>query len=222
VVAVAYPNCTVIRQYSHNMPGSSRFNGLVYQEDIASAGKLMQWTSYTREIGDYNSPRPTQIVVIDELSQTTVTTFSYGQHYSQVTDVREYDYGAAAVLRRVHTEYVNDAVYTDRPLFNLPKVVEVYEGGSTLPISRTEYTYDGQPLADAPGVVQHHVTYNPHAPRTFVPESCHEECDPTRRPPVALSAIPSFGIPLMTSSPNIAGTSLRSSGMPTRPTSREP
>jgi len=47
VVAVIYPDGTRIEQYSYTKPSNSWLNGLVYQEDISLAERLMKRTSYT-------------------------------------------------------------------------------------------------------------------------------------------------------------------------------
>jgi RHS repeat-associated protein len=138
-------------------------------------GKLLRRTKMLWAAGDYASPRPTRIEVTDDLGQLTASEFSYGP-YNQVTELREYEYGGTALLRRTATAYVQDPRYIQRHIFNLPRVVEVFTGDGASPVSRTEFTYDGQPMSKAPGVIQHSQAFNPDAPPEWVPPKCKQVC----------------------------------------------
>lgn len=168
-IHVTSPDGTRIVQFSYNTSG--QFNdGLVYQtETYDAANRKMQQTTVEWEPGDYNSPRVKRIQVWDELSQMTATGYNYGSAYNQVKEVNEYDYGGTTLLRKVRTDYEAAIEYIQRHIFNLPKIVQVYKGNEQVPTSRTEFSYDGQPLADTPGVVQHRNTHNPYASNEYVP-----------------------------------------------------
>ena len=87
------------------------------------------------------------------------------------------------LLRITRTEYETSPNYDrdHRHILNLPKVQELNEGAREKLVSRTENVYDGQPLADTPGVTQHVVTYNPFLPRVFIPGECECICEPCRQ-----------------------------------------
>ncbi|HEX8140108.1 MAG TPA: lamin tail domain-containing protein [Pyrinomonadaceae bacterium] len=172
-VAVTLPNGLKNIQYSYNAPG--QFNdGLTYLDETRDANNtLLQSSTSAWQQGAYDSPRPTRIESTDELGQMTATEFSYGPVYNQVTETRNYDYGGQALLKVTRTQYENSASYTSRHIFNLVKAAEVYTSDGATRVSRTEYQYDGQPLADAPGVVMHDERSNPHAPVFEHPGRCY-------------------------------------------------
>jgi RHS repeat-associated protein len=163
-VEVTYPDGRRNVTLSYNNPGHFD-DGLTYQLETHDmgvgpwAGRLLQQTSMSWEQGDYGSARLVRVEVTDELGQMAATEYGYGPVHNELAEVREYDYGGVDLLRRVHTDYVEDPRFTDAHIFNLPKVVQVYEAYETKPLSRTEYDYDWttiEPL-DTPGVVQHFV-----------------------------------------------------------------
>lgn len=166
-------NVQLSYNYSHLAEGHpDKFrDGLVYQDETYNAdGALIGSSSTLWEQGAYDSPRPTRVEVTDDRSQKTVAEFGYGPVYNQVTEVRDYDYGSQALLRKTKSEYENSTSYTGRHIFNLIKWVEVYGSDDVTRLARTEYEYDNGTLADTPGVVQHKEGYNPHAPTV-------ENCD---------------------------------------------
>ena len=161
-VKITLPNGTSTTQYSYNSPGTF-YDGLVYLDETRVGSTVLQSSSSEWAQGAYDSPRPTSITTTNELGQSTTTQYSYGSVYNQVTDVRNYDYGGA-LLRSTRTTYQNSSTYTtNRHIFNLPLTVEIYAGDNVTRVSRTDYQYDGQPLAAAYGVIQHDQSYNPHA-----------------------------------------------------------
>jgi RHS repeat-associated protein len=176
-VTVTLPNGTKSIQYSYNAPGQYN-DGLVYRDETRdSSNRLLQSNTAAWEPGAYGSPRPTRLEATDELGQVTATEFSYGTVFNQVTEARDYDYGGQTLLRATRRQYQNSSSYTGRHIFNLPTVVEVYAGDNTTRVSRTEYQYDGQTLADAPGVVMHNDASNPYAPVYTRPGDCETVCD---------------------------------------------
>jgi RHS repeat-associated protein len=181
-ITITLPNGTRNIQYSHNAPGSF-LDGLVYQDQTLDANdNVLQSSSVTWVQGAYESPRPTRIEVTNELSQITATEFSYGSVFNQVTEIRNYDYGGATLLRATRTQYQNSADYISRHIFSLPLMVEVFAGDGVTRLSRTDYQYDGQPLTASPGVVQHDATFNPHAEAEglcfLVPDGNDPDCTP--------------------------------------------
>jgi len=171
-VTITLPNGTTSKQYSFNHSGFYD-DGLVYADETRdSSGALLQSSSSSWGEGAYGSPRPNRVEKTDERGQTTAAEFSYGSVYNQVTEVRDFDYGGANLLRATRTEYQNSSNYTGyansfgyvgRHIFNLPLNVEVYDSDNTTRLSRTEYQYDGQTLSATPNVVQHDQASNPYA-----------------------------------------------------------
>ena len=160
---ITLPNGTKTTQQSFNHPGQYD-DGLVFYDETRDANNtLVQSSSTTWQTGAYGSPRPIRVEKTDERSQTTAAEFTYGSVYNQVTEVRDYDYGGAALLRATRASYQNSASYTNRHIFNLPLTVEVYASDYSTRVSRTEYQYDGQTLSAAPNVVQHDQGFNPYA-----------------------------------------------------------
>jgi RHS repeat-associated protein len=188
-IEVKYPNGTKNIQHSYNTPGQFT-NGLVYEVITTDASNgVLQKSQMSWEQGDYGSARLKRTITTDGSNPPTAGSgpptvteeFDYGA-YNQVVETREYDYYGAVLLRRTHTDYETASGYLNNHIFNLPKVVQVYKGNEAKPVARTEYIYDGQPLADAPGVVQHRETYNPYE-RHWVARHCHQECEDGRHPP---------------------------------------
>jgi RHS repeat-associated protein len=174
-IEITRPDGTRHIQYAYNNPGA--FNdGLVYRDETYAGSTLLQTSTVVWEQGAYGAPRPARTEVTDERNQLTAAAFTYGPVYNQVVEVRDYDYGGTALLRLTRTEYENSPDYTNRHIFNLVRAVEVYAADGIRRVSRTEYTYDGAPLQEAPGVVQHDAAYNPYAP---VEQVCGWEPDPT-------------------------------------------
>lgn len=175
-VEITYPDNTKSIQYSHNSPGTF-LDGLIYNSETRDpAGALLQSSTVTWQQGAYSSPRPSQVEMTGQHQQTKKTQYSYGPVYNQVTESRDYDYGGTTLLRKTVTGYENGANYVNNHIFNLPKTVEVYAADGVTRASRTEFQYDGQPLADTPGVIMHMESHNPHAPQYWVDEYCYQEC----------------------------------------------
>jgi len=160
---IALPNGTTSKQLSYNAPGQWH-DGLVYHDETyVTEGQPLQSSDSNWELGAYGSPRPTRVQKTDERGQTTASEFTYGSVYNQVTELRDYDYGGTTLLRAVRNQYQNSSAYTNRHIFNLPLVSEVYASDYSTRVSRTEYQYDGQTLSDTPGVAMHDEASNPYA-----------------------------------------------------------
>ncbi len=111
----------------------------------------------------------------------TSTELSYGPTHNQIIEQREFDYGGKTVLRTTRTQYESNSGFMHRHLLSLPKTIEVFGGSDPRILARTEYVYDGQPLIDTPGVVNHLRSHNPQA-RTWIPEKCEFELGPDGKP----------------------------------------
>ncbi|HKV37416.1 MAG TPA: RHS repeat-associated core domain-containing protein [Pyrinomonadaceae bacterium] len=169
VTIITFPNGTKNKQLAFNAPNQYN-DGLVYHDETYVVdGQPLQSSNSFWEQGAYGSARPTRVENIDERNQMTASEFGYGTVYNQVTEIRDYDYGGAVLLRKTQTTYQNSTNYTNRHIFNLPLTVEVRDPGNVR-LSRTEYQYDGQTLTDAPSVGMHNDASNPYAPQW-------EQCD---------------------------------------------
>jgi RHS repeat-associated protein len=166
---ITSPNGTKNKQLSYNAPGQYN-DGLTYHDETyVIDGQPLQSSNSFWQPGAYDSPRPTRVEKTDERGQLTATEFSYGSVYNQVTEVRDYDYGGTTILRRTVTDYQNSTNYTGRHIFNLPLSIEIRDAANVR-LSRVDYQYDGQTLADTPDVVMHNETHNPYSPQW-------EQCD---------------------------------------------
>jgi RHS repeat-associated protein len=167
---ITLPNGTKSKQLSYNAPGQYN-DGLVYHDETyVTEGQPLQSSDSYWEPGAYGSPRPTRVEKTDERGQVTAAAFTYGSVYNQVTEVRDYDYGGSTLLRSTLTTYQNSSSYTNRHIFNLPLLVEVYAADNTTRVSHTDYQYDGQSFTDTPDVVMHDDASNPYA-------QTQENCD---------------------------------------------
>jgi RHS repeat-associated protein len=204
---VTLPNGTKSVQYSHNAPG--QFNdGLVFKDETydTDGTTLLSRSEVTWQQGDYSSPRPQYTTATTRQGANLVTTgneFTYATSpsFNQVTEVRNYDFGyvwqaSNVLLRKTVTQFENSTNYTNRHIFNLPKIVSVYSGGGTK-VSQTEYTYDGGgTVENTPNVVQHLDESNPYAPVYTVPGHYITQCSGC--PPCSCTPV---WIPPTTSSP---------------------
>ena len=174
-VTITSPSGTISKQYSYNSPGSF-LDGLIYLDETRSGSTVLQSSSTVWEQGAYSSPRPTTVTATNERGQSTTTQYSYGSVYNQVTDIRNYDYGGTTLLSSTRTQYQNSSSYTNRHIFNLPLVIEMYGPDNVTRLTRTEYQYDGQPLTNTPGVIMHDESFNPHAESELIPGPCYWDC----------------------------------------------
>jgi hypothetical protein len=212
---ITLPNGIKNVQYSHNSPGQI-IDGLVFKDETydVDGTTLLSRNEVNWVAGDYNSPRATSNVSTVRQGTTYVTTgteFSYqtSPSFNQVIEVRNYDYGyvlggsSNTLLRKTVTQYENSSNYTNRHIFNLPKVITIFSGSGTR-IARTEYTYDGGTLENTPGVIQHLDESDPYAPPITQPGHYITQC--TGCPPC--SCVPVW-IPPSTTSPYKPETAYR-------------
>lgn len=177
IATITQPNGTVVKQYSHHLPGNFQ-DGLIFLDETKSGSTMLQSSSTTWALGAYDSPRATEVLITNQNNQTTKTTFAYGS-YNQVTEVRTFDYGGTTFLTATRTQYQNSTNYTNRHIFNLPLVVEIFASDDTTKVSRTEFQYDGQTLTNTPGVVQHDNAWNPHFEPIWIEGDCYMDCSNT-------------------------------------------
>jgi RHS repeat-associated protein len=187
---ITRPDGAQLKQITDNNQSSTTYGMLLEDALIQGAATLSRSTTFWA-IGDYNSPRPTQIRTYDERGQSTATVYAYnanyGSRYNSVTGVFEYGYNNE-LLRHTHTEYLNNSNYNGalqnsgmlwwKPtgamsggptwsgshIFDLISLTEVYAGDDVTRLSRAEYQYDGGDLINNTGMWQHNNTYNQHAP----------------------------------------------------------
>lgn len=176
-VAITLPNGTTTKQYSYNSPGSYQ-DGLIYLDETKSGSTVLNSSNTSWALGAYDSPRPTEVNVTNERGQITKTTFTYGTVYNQVTDVRNYDFGGTMLVKSTRTQYQNSSNYTNRHIFSLPLVVDVFSGSNSK-VSRLEYQYDGQLLTDTPSVVMHDDAWNPYYEPIWIDGDCYLDCSNT-------------------------------------------
>jgi RHS repeat-associated protein len=156
LLTTTYPDGT--RHYVYTYTDTSKWNnGLVYHEltDGGTALVLSEVQTYY-EPGAYNSPRVKEIEKTNALGKTVSTVYTYSiQNYNQVSMVKRYGYDN----KPVSSTSIEATSYFGKHIFNLPVVVtELGADGSAL--AETDYGYDGQPLADTPGVAGHDPSYD--------------------------------------------------------------
>ncbi len=212
---VTLPNGIKSVQYSHNTPG--QFNdGLVFKDETydTDGTTLLSRSEVDWIQGDYNSPRPRYTTATTRQWGNLVTTgtefiYATSPSFNQVTEVRNYDFGyvwqgtSNVLLRKTVTTFENSSNYTNRHIFNLPKIVTVYSGSGAR-VSQVEYGYDGGTLENTPNVVQHLDESDPYAPPITQPGHYITQC--TGCPPC--SCVPVW-IPPSTTSPYKPETAYR-------------
>ncbi|MGI8467429.1 MAG: RHS repeat-associated core domain-containing protein [Pyrinomonadaceae bacterium] len=183
--SVTLPNGNTIKQSSYNHPGVWD-DGLLYQiETISPASQTLAKSNTLWELGHYSAPRVTEADSTDELNQTTRQTFAYDTVYNQVTVASEFGF-SNNLLRKTIRTYENSSSYVGtysgtiwspgfnpgRHIFSLVKTEEVQDA-SNIRLRRTDYTYDGSPLVDTPGVVSYDQDYNTTAPDYYTPPTVY-------------------------------------------------
>jgi len=137
-VTTTYADGTTVARTIDN--SSSSRAGLPLWEVISNAqSEELLRTTYAWQDGDYESSRLETIIELiarQGLNQTRRKEFEYGPRHNQLSNVRDYDY-EGRLLRRTHTDYLDDPAYRERHIFNLPTVTAVYEGDSNTPVTLT-------------------------------------------------------------------------------------
>ncbi|MGH9755555.1 MAG: RHS repeat-associated core domain-containing protein [Blastocatellia bacterium] len=208
---ITRPDGTKIVQTAkiHRDPNFPLSYGMSDKTEIYRDSSLLRKSETSYQKGFLDVPRPYDIITTNERGQQTEAQFyydpAYGSRYNAPTDVRVYVNGnefTGQLLRRIHTEYLNDSNYEgslqnsgttwSKPfgppsggpiwggshIFNLVSVSEVYAGNDMTLLSRTEYLYDGGGLINNSGIIQHNIAYNPHTPPQEVCDYWPDPNDP--------------------------------------------
>ena len=156
LVEATYPDGMRSLEVTDERPGASG-SGLVYLNAIgdASAGgsaidQLLHWST-----GVDGAPRVSRVDYRNgETRATPAIEYDYGPH-NEITETRSFN-SDGSLRSRVVTDYLDDPRYEARHIFGLPKSVRTYQGNGATPVSRTDYFYDGFPLAQlSTPAVQH-------------------------------------------------------------------
>jgi hypothetical protein len=196
LVQVTQPNGTISKQYSSRAPNFWT-DGLVFADEtivsVNSVPTIISSSLVNWEQGDYHSPRPDWAKITDENGKKVKTDYEYtGGNFNQVTRSCDYD-DSNVKLRCANTTYENSQNYKGtwisqtngsnvewyysggRHIFNLVLSTTIENPDGTI-VSKTDYEYDGNPLADTLGVIQHAASHNPSNNSTVIC-NCHWSCD---------------------------------------------
>lgn len=191
-VTVTQPTGIISKQYNYRTPGAWT-DGLLFVDETYTvsgstqtlvAKSLVSWTQ--GNANNYDSPRPQWVKAIDENGHSVTTEYTYGTgKLNQITQSCDKD-NAGATLRCSEATYINTSDYVGqldysyfepsgfwagRHIFNLVSSTKVKNASGTV-VSRTDYEYDSGSLQDAPGVIQHLATHNPHTEETQQGYNC--------------------------------------------------
>jgi len=160
---VTAPDGTITE--THSTVSGGWDNGLINQTTIKIGSTVLSDTVFSWEpSAPGNIPRLSQVKTTNEAvpAQTKAVVFTYDPTttYNNISKVSERDLTtngsvSPVELRRTETTYVTDGSFTNRGLISLPSIVKVFAGGSTNPISRTDYSYDEFSLAAAPAIIMY-------------------------------------------------------------------
>jgi RHS repeat-associated protein len=172
-----------------NKSVSNKSDGLLKETSvISSANQEMSKTIFTWQNGAISfgrlNPRIVGIESINEAQQSKTTAYIY-DIYNNPTYIYEMGFAAVgsigAELRRTEISYATNFEYTRVNLLRLPKIVKRFVNNEV--VSRTDYEYDGEPLVNAPNVVQHDDAFDPFNTDTYACGS-HYECPSNEYDPV--------------------------------------
>lgn len=183
---ITSPDLTVSETIANLKPGSWD-DGLIKETTIKNSGgqtmsrNAMTWEQGPAGAGGRMNPRVKQVDVTNDVNLTKATVLEYVDlsgavcQYNNVCQVKEYDFASAgaALLRNTVTTYETGANYINNRQLNLVKSVKVIVGGTT--VSRTEYSYDTQPLTTYTNITNFDRAYNPAtgSPTTFCEPGCN-------------------------------------------------
>ncbi len=163
VITVVRPDGSKSKQTSYS--NGSYNNGMWFQTEILSpSNAVLDKTKIYMAQGAFSSPRTTKIEHTDDKSgtpQTTITEFSYGSLYNQVSSRKEYGYAYPTLFREQRYTYENGSSYTNRNILNLVTSVEDYDGSGNR-LTRTEYGYDASSLEAASGITHFSAYHDPY------------------------------------------------------------
>lgn len=188
--------CSTLARWNSGVEYKTETFNIVDHAPVLAKTEEKTWThgpfNVTPGIGDYSwwdgnvdniwlPDRPrivTERTTLSESNLVLIKTYQYDQYLNQ-TDVNEYDYGPAdlnngqgPLLRRVHTDYVdnlNGVSYPGTGLYmsSLPLTRLTYNGSDPTPVSRIDYEYDNYlsdgghaPLAVESNIIKNCIHYN--------------------------------------------------------------
>ncbi|HEX8000712.1 MAG TPA: RHS repeat-associated core domain-containing protein [Pyrinomonadaceae bacterium] len=128
--------------------------GLVKEEKLTKNSFQYSRATYSWQ-NTAGGPRLRQLTMTNDAGQQKITTYDYYDPpivnnsfyngvFSNVKVTKEFGFDGVE-LRRTEMVYETRAEWINRWLVKLPTKVKVFAGGATLPISQTDYTYDGDP-----------------------------------------------------------------------------
>ncbi len=195
---VTQPTEVISKQYSYRTPGAW-MDGLVFVDEtftvsgstqtlVGKSRVSWQQGNQTNNL-NYDAPQPAWARIWDEKGDEIRTEYTYGTNkFNQITRSCDYD-DANTLLRCATAEYENSQNYigyfnagkfvAGRHIFNLVKSSRVENPDGSI-ASRTDYEYDnyqGNPLVNTPGVIQHKQDHNPFNTGTYAC-NCRWECEP--------------------------------------------
>lgn len=150
---ITRPDGSYSVQLSHNYSSlpdtdpNKSMDGHVFEQAVyAAGGALLSKTEWEWEPGASSSPRIAREKVTDNRNQTTKTEYDHGA-FNQVTEVREFGYGASPirVTRMQYDNYVTTCenfVSICANFLGVPTLAEVYEGDGVTRLSRTEFYHE--------------------------------------------------------------------------------
>ncbi len=159
------PDGTVFKEFYAGSAGilPAWGKGLVVQSEVWSGGVRQKWTTMAWTQDDVNvnyqtNPRVTETNTYDAEGNRKRVTISYypASSFSLPSDVYEYAADGTTLLRRSHTDYELNPVYTDRRIIGLVFGQYGYDGSGALQ-SKSKHYYDwGAPwLVDQGAALRH-------------------------------------------------------------------
>jgi YD repeat-containing protein len=148
-LAVTDPNGTVS---TTNLAPATGLTSSVQVKD--SANNVLRTVNYTWITGPVTGATlPGTIATTNDAGQQSSVQYAYdGNHFDQVTDIYEYDFGAQ-LKRHTVTAYLNGP-NLNLHILNLPSQVLVKDGAGNT-VSRTDLAYDGTSLTAVTGAANH-------------------------------------------------------------------
>lgn len=129
----------------------------VWSGQVEKKRTTISWTQDDTNLSYQKNPRVTETVITDEVNNQRRTTIDYygSSSFNLPSDVKEYA-ANGTLLRRTHTDYNLNAVYTDRRIIGLVFAQLVYDGSAALQ-SKTTYRHDWAApwLEERAGAKQH-------------------------------------------------------------------
>jgi RHS repeat-associated protein len=148
-LAVTDPNGTTS---TTNLDPATGLTSSVQVKD--SANNALRTVNYTWVTGPVTGAKlPGTITATNDAGQQASVQYTYdGNHFDQVTDLYEYDFGLQ-LKRHTVTTYLN-GVNLNLHILNLPSQILAKDGAGNT-VSRTDLAYDGTALTSVTGAANH-------------------------------------------------------------------